>query len=137
FDVTFITADALKPPVQGQKEIRGNKISFKTHKSLTKKEAWDLFVTFLDTAGFSVIPHTDPNIYRIVSAGPTAQKSPLPTFIGVDYTTLPDTDDLIRYLYFIENSTVDTIEGVLSRIISNPSVLIMLKEHKGFILTDK
>lgn len=137
FEVTFISADAIKPPAQGQKEIKGNKISFKTHRPLTKQEAWNLFVTFLDTAGFAVIPHPDPKIYRIVTTGPATLKSPLPTFIGVDYKTLPDTDDVIRYVYFLENTTTDTIEAIIKPLISNQSGIIMLKEHKGFILIDK
>src|SRR2546426_5574225 len=35
---------------KGGKAIKGNKISFKTNKPLTKAQAWDLFVTFLDIA---------------------------------------------------------------------------------------
>ena len=68
----------------------------------------------------------------------TARKSPLPTFIGVDYKTLPDTDELIRYVYFLENASTETIIEIINPLRSNSSQgLIELKEHKGFILTDK
>src|SRR5205807_2633970 len=96
FEVTFITDDALQPLPQGKKSIKGNKISFKTHVPLSKKGAWNLFLSFLDLAGFAVIPHTDPKMFRITSIE-AARKSPLPSYIGVDYTTLPDSDEIIRY----------------------------------------
>src|SRR5205814_753643 len=55
FEVTFISDDALQPLPQGKKTMKGNKISFKTHAPLSKKEAWNLFLSFLDIAGFAVI----------------------------------------------------------------------------------
>ncbi|HSC24913.1 MAG TPA: hypothetical protein VLB80_01690 [Candidatus Babeliales bacterium] len=136
-ECTFITDDALSPLPQGKKTIKNIKISFKTHQALSKSETWNLFVTFLDIAGFSIIPQADPKIFRITSIE-TARKSPLPTFIGVDPSTLPDTDELIRYVYFLENASTDTIVDIIGPLRSSSSQgLIALKEHKGFILTDK
>lgn len=137
FEVTFLSDDALQPLPQGKKAIKNNKISFKTHNPLSKKEAWNLFITFLDIAGFAIIPQANPKVFRI-STIDTARKSPLPTFIGVDYSTLPDTDELIRYVYFLENASVDTIMEIVNPLRSPSSQgLIALREHKGFILTDK
>lgn len=137
FEITLITDDAIAPLPQGKKAIKNNKISFKTNQPLSKKETWNLFVTFLDLAGFAVIPQADPKVFRITSIE-AARRAPLPTFIGVDYTTLPDTDELIRYVYFLENASSDTIMGIINPLRSSSSQgLIELKEHKGFILTDK
>lgn len=137
FEVTFITDDALTPLPQGKKAIKNNKISFKTHTPLSKQQAWNLFVTFLDIAGFAVTPQADKKVFRITTIE-AARKSPLPTFIGVDYTTLPDTDELIRYVYFLENASLDTIMEIVTPLRSSSSQgLIALREHKGFILTDK
>lgn len=137
FEITFITDDALAPMPQGKKPIKSNKISFKTNQPLSKKQTWNLFITFLDIAGFTVIPQADPKIFRIVSIE-AARKSPLPTFIGVNPATLPDTDEMIRYVYFLENASTDTIIGIISPLRSSSSQgLVELKEHKGFILTDK
>lgn len=139
FEITFISDDAISPDPVGKKvtKIKNNKISFKTHKPLSKKEAWNLFVTFLDIAGFAIIPQANPKIFRI-STIENARKSPLPTFIGVDPSTLPDTDELIRYVYFLENASTATIMEIIGPLRSSSSQgLIELKEHKGFILTDK
>ena len=137
FELTFISDDAIVGPQPAKKTVKNNKISFKTHKPLSKKEAWNLFVTFLDIAGFAINPQADPKVFRITTIE-TARKSPLPTFIGVDYSTLPDTDELIRYVYFLENASIDTILEIVNPLRSSSSQgLIALREHKGFILTDK
>lgn len=137
FELTFLTDDALSPLPQGKKAIKNNKISFKTNNPLTKRGAWKLFVTFLDLSGFAIIPQADPKVFRITTID-TAKKAALPTFIGVDYTLLPDTDELIRYVYFLENASTETIVGIINPLRSSSSQgLIELKEHKGFILTDK
>lgn len=137
FEVTFLSDDALQPVPQGKKVIKNNKISFKSNIPLSKKEAWNLFVTFLDIAGFAIIPQANPKIYRITTID-NARRSALPTFIGVDYSTLPDTDELIRYVYFLENAPVATIIEIINPLRSTSSQgLIALQEHKGFILTDK
>lgn len=137
FEVTFITDDALSPLPQGKKAIKNNKISFRTNQPLSKKEAWNLFVTFLDIAGFALNPQADPKVFRITTIE-AARKSPLPTFIGIDSSLLSDTDELIRYVYFLENASTDTIIDVINPLRSSSSQgLIALKEHKGFILTDK
>jgi len=136
FEVTFIPDDAIQPLVQGRKQIKGNKISFKTQQPLTKKEAWNLFVTFLEIAGFALVPQPDPRMYRI-STIPTARKSPISAFIGVDYNELPENDEIIRYVYFVQNSSIDAIKNIIDPLRSSASSLVMLKEHKAFILTDK
>jgi general secretion pathway protein D len=137
FEITLITDDAINPLPQGKKAIKNNKISFKTNQPLSKKETWNLFVTFLDLAGFAVTPQADPKVFRITTIE-SARKAALPTFIGVDPATLPDTDELIRYVYFLENASPDTIMGIVNPLRSGSSQgLIELKEHKGFILTDK
>ncbi len=137
FEITFISDDAISPLPQGKKSIKNNKISFKTNNPLSKKETWNLFVTFIDIAGFAITPQADPKIFRITTIE-SARKAPLPTFIGVDYKLLPDNDELIRYVYFLENASVDTIMEIVGPLRSSSSQgLIALREHKGFILTDK
>lgn len=136
YNITFIADDNIIPLAPGGKPIKGYKISFKTQKPLTKSEAWNLFITFLDLAGFAIVPEADPSMYRI-TAIPNARKSPVPVYIGVDPSTLPDNDQIIRYVYFIENSSVDTIKGVVDSLRSSISSLTILQEIKAFILTDK
>lgn len=136
YNITFITDDILTPLGPGGKDIHGNKITFKTNEPLSKKEAWNLFVTFLDIAGLALVPQANPNTYRI-TALINAKKSAIPAFIGTKYENLPDNDEMIRYVYFIQNSTVDTIKGITDSLRSPSSTLVILQELKAFMITGK
>lgn len=136
FDVIFITDDAIDPLTPGAKSLKGNKISFKTHKALTKKAAWNIFLTFLDLVGFALVPEATPGIYRVVTAL-QAQKSPVPTYIGIDSRKLPDNDQVIRYVYFIENARIDTIESIVNSLKSTNAHGKILSEIRALVITDR
>lgn len=136
FDVVFIVDDAIEPLPQGGKVLKGNKISFKTQKPLSRQEAWNLFVTFLDLAGFALTPEGQPRMYHI-KAVDQAIKSPLPSYIGVHPDQLPDSDEMIRYIYFIKNSKTETIKGIVESFKSTGASLIALNDLRAFVLTDK
>ncbi len=142
FDVTFISDEAIDPLPKGTsdsptKALKGNKITFKTSSPVTRQQAWNLFITFLSVAGFGIVQQPDPTIYRIEAIKAT-QKAPLPTFIGVNYETLPETDELIRYLYFIENATIESMLDIVKSLQSSAAAApIFLKDQKAFLLTDK
>lgn len=134
YNITFITDDIISPA--NGKGIKGSKISFRTEKPLSKKEAWGLFQTFLDTAGFALVPQAEPATFRIVKTE-AARKSAIPAFIGVKSETLPDTDQLIRYLYFVQNISVKMLDPLIAELRSSASAFVALQEINGFILTDK
>lgn len=137
YNVTFITDDIITPLANGNKALKGNKLSFKTHKPLTKKDGWNLFLTFLDIAGFAIVPDADPKIFRVTTVH-KAQRAAIPSFIGVDSATLPDSDQMIRYVYFIENINPEMLKGIVDQMLSTsagPS--FALRELKALILTDK
>lgn len=136
FDITFIADDSIIPMLHGAKSVRGNKISFKTQRTLSKREAWNLFLTFLDIAGFTAIAEGNPRIRRIVTVE-AARKSPLPAYIGVSANTLPDNDEMVRFVYFVENTSLDTLRTVVDSLRSPNSSLVVLQELKAFVLTDK
>lgn len=138
FQVTFITDEAITPLSPTGKAIKGNKISFKTQEPLTTKQAWNLFLNFLDLASLSVVPTADPKIYKIVGTD-VAFRSAIPAYIGVDPTLLPENDDIIRYVYFLENSALDAIKSILEALRNQtaPVPPIYLQDSKAFILTDR
>lgn len=136
YGITFITDDILDPLPKDGKTIKGNKISFKTHKPLTKKQAWNLFVTFLDIAGFNIVPMPEPKMYRIQKFQ-SVLKAAIRSYIGVDPESLPEDEEIIRYVYFIENSTVEAITPIINSLKGAGAELVALREHRAFILTDK
>lgn len=136
YGVTFIPDDAINPMSPNGKAVKGNKISFRTEKPLSKKQAWHLFQTFLDVAGLSLVPLADPSTFRIVKTE-AARKAAIPTFIGVKAETLPDSDQIVRYLYFVQNTSVRMLEPIINELRSPASAFIPLQEMNAFILTDK
>ncbi len=136
FNVTFVTDDIINPLPQGAAATTGSKISFRTQKSMTKKQAWNMFLSFLDIAGFAVVPEKSPRRYRIVALQ-KALKAAEPVYIGVDPVTLPDNDQIIRFVYFVENGNMAVIQSVVNKLRSSTSDLVSLGDAKAFILTDK
>lgn len=136
YDVTFLTDDMISPLPEKAKAIKGNKISFKTNQPLTRKAAWNIFLTFLEIAGFALTKESKPNIYRVVSID-VAKKSPLPAYIGTKPQSLPKNDQIIRYVYFVQNSSLDTIDPIVNALRSNISSYAVLKDLQAFMLTDK
>lgn len=136
FDLTFIADDSITPMLQGAKSVRGNKISFKTQRTLSKREAWNLFITFLDISGFTVIAGPNPKVRRIVTIE-NARKSPLPAYIGVPASALPDNDEMVRFVYFVDNAALETLRTIIDSLRSPNSSLIVLQELKAFVITDK
>ncbi len=107
------------PKGAGGVEVAANKITFKTNEPLTKQRAWDLFLTFLDVSGYALTQQATPNMYRIKPTQ-NAYTSTLRTFIGTSLDDLPDSDEIIRFMYFIENSDVDTLEPIVKSL-KNPT----------------
>lgn len=137
FNVTFISDDMIEPLPAETRTIRGNKISFKTNKPLSKQEAWNAFIALMDVAKFNVMPYdATSTIYKIVSTE-KAKKEALRSFIDVRSDLLPSNDEVIRYVYFVENANLDTLIPVIDGLRSTSSDRIILKNHKAFVLTDK
>lgn len=137
YDVTFIPDDIINPINQagGGVATAGNKISFRTHKGMTKKQAWDVFLKLLYISGFTVVPDTDRR-YRVVSIA-KGLRSPVPAYIGTDYQKLPNNDQIIHYVYFVENGNIAVIQSIVNKLRSSASDLLVLNDAKAFILTDK
>lgn len=143
FRIKFIMDDDIQPLPQGAKSIMGAKISFRTHKPLSRRDAWNLFVAFLDMAGFTPVPGPGPRIYKLMAsqdprAPQGASRSPLPLFIGVDPELVPNNDTRVRYVYFVVNTSLEVIKNVVASMqsVSAPS-LIPLPELNAVIITDK
>lgn len=142
YQLTFILDDQIKPLPQGGKSVLGTKISFKTHHPLSKKQAWNIFVTFLDMAGLAPSPTPGAGVFHIASIDPksplSVYKGPLPLYIGVDESLLPDNDTRIRYVYFVENTSLDIIKNVVESMKSATSPnLVAFPELRAFVITDR
>ncbi len=142
FGLTFILNDAIQPlPADTKGSVMGSRITFTSYKSLNKKQAWDLFIQFLDIAGLAAVA-IDETTYRITTSDPksprAAQRNPLPTYFNVELSELPDNDSLIRYVYFVENASPEIISSVVVNLCSSiAGAVILVPEIKALVITDK
>lgn len=141
FKIAFILDDDIKPTSPNSLQVQGNKITFKTQVPLSAKEIWDIAQTFLSMANLAIVPSNIPRTYRITIAAadankPSANKEPLPTFIGVDYTLLPDSGK-VRYVYLVENTDVQTIKSIIEAMRGpNSAPPIAIEPMRAIIITD-
>lgn len=138
FKINFLSGDALTPPGPGK--IAGNLITYKTHTAITKREVWDLFLKFLDLFNVTLVPmhYLDghPVAFNIVPAD-AANQSPLPVFIGVKWQELPENDTKIRYVYFIENSQLATLNAIAQDFKSKTGIVQPFEDLNALIFSDK
>ena len=92
-----------------------SKVTIRIEDKLSLDEAWNLLITILDIAGFSLIPKE--NTFSIVKKSPNTSKEPLPIYIGTKPDDLPDTDTYIRYLYYLTNIKVKELEKELEPVL--------------------
>ena len=106
-NVIFPPADTLKVTVT---------INF--DKKMTLSQAWEVLNTLLDIAGFFIVPQG--SLIRIVKSGKEISREPMPTYIGTNPNDLPNTDQPIRYLYYLANIKVaDTSENEIIGILKD------------------
>ncbi|NBX78708.1 hypothetical protein EBQ93_05050, partial [bacterium] len=78
-----------------------HKISFDAGKKITFKDAWELLIHFLDVDGFQLVPQEN-DLFKVVQKS-TVSGEMLPLYIDVHHKTLPNTKQIIRYLYYFNN----------------------------------
>jgi len=142
-NITFILDDYIEPVrADGLQPLAGTKITFKSTVPLSLRQAWEIGLTFIEMAGFSIIPATQPRTYRVTASASrdkaSANREPLPTFIGIDPELLPDTDAKIRYVYFAENAELATVTQIVETMKSGSSgPIIEVAPLRAVIVTDK
>lgn len=135
FNIKFLCDDALQGPGLDTRTLDETKVNFKTYKSLTKRQAWDLFNNFLKIANWAVVPTADKTIFRITALN-KASRSPLPTYINCELEYLPDNETMIRYVYQLANSSADQMKQFLDKLKGQNTVIDTYQELKAIIITD-
>ncbi len=134
-NIKFVTEDIIST-AKDAKGLSGHKITFRTNKVLTKKESWDLFITFLHMAGLDMIPMMQAGFYKIVPFSKASGEA-VPTYIGVDVAMLPDNDMLVRYVYFARNIDPIKIQPILAPMQAGSAKLQIFSELRAMIFLDR
>jgi general secretion pathway protein D len=94
------------------------KVTFALAEKIGVEEAWKMLHTLLDIAGYTMMPRG--NMYEIVKNNPNISREALPLYIGVNAEKLPDTDQRIRYIYYLSNIKVsDAQDSETTAILQN------------------
>lgn len=136
FNITFLPDDAVDPILSGNGTLKGHKVSFKTNKALSRQEAWDVFVRLLDIAGLTIVPGSTSSLYRITSVT-AANKDALPLYIGIDRNKIPTNAEKIRYVYFVKNNSLATIQSIVSSLASTTAKVDSFPDLDALIICDK
>jgi len=127
-------AEIKKLNVIPDKGLEGAKVSLTIRQPLTIDEAWEVFLTVLETSGFSIVKVGE--VHKII---PKDKKltEPLPSYFNVPIEQLPDSDITIRYVVFLTNIQVGDIQQLLESMLSTPNSIIPQPDMNAFIITDK
>ncbi len=116
------------------KETAGARISLSMRKPMTPDEAWNLFFTIIESAGFTVVK-AGP-IYKVVRQD-VKKTEPLPAYINVATKDLPDSDLTIRFVTILQNIATSDVEQLMRGMLGAGGDLIVQPNLNGFIITDK
>ena len=136
FKVTFLPDDAITPLIAGALPLNGHKITFKTNKPLSRQEAWGVFLKLLDLAGLTIVPGPTPQFYRITSVT-GANQEPLPTYFDTHLKDIPDNAAKIRYIYFVKNNSLTTIQNLVTALASQTAKILTFPDLNALIIIDK
>jgi general secretion pathway protein D len=78
-----------------------SKVTLNLEEPLSIDEAWNALETILDIAGYSLIPRG--SMYAIVKNSKVITKEALPLYIGTEPSKIPQTDERIRFMYYLSN----------------------------------
>ncbi len=127
-------AELKKLNVIPDKSMEGSKISLTIREPLSVEGAWNVFLTVLEMAGFSIVEAG--GLHRVVPKDKKIMQ-PLPAYVNVPYEQLPDNDLTIRYVLFLTNIQAETIQPLLESMLSTPNSIHAQKDMNAFIITDK
>ena len=111
-------------------------------------QAWNLLQTFMELSGFSLIRKND-NLYEIETAlgpnGATATRDLLPLYVDTKPSLLPNSDERIRYLYFLSNLKVpsapdresNSITKVLKELLTKDATVLYDTNLNGILMVDR
>ncbi len=142
FKVIFITDDAIQPVSAQGKSLYGSKINFTSNTPLSKKDAWNVLITLLELTGVTLQPGSMNGVYKVVTLAKDSpqfyNRGPLPTFIGIDESMLPDSDMRIRFVYQIKNTSAESTFNLIKHIQSPASPdPIFIKEMNAILFVDR
>ena len=104
------------------KDLDGINVTLSTCNALTLTQAWDVMLTLMDANNFSLV--SVGSMYRVVPAAEVgAQPLPTHTSNNMPPDSLPETSNVIRYTYFLQNMKTDAAKSILGKMIDEKNII--------------
>lgn len=118
-----------------------SKLTYHLPEKISLKELWELLLVSLHTLGY--MTHQQGDMITI-SAYPNikeAARQPLTLYHDVPPRDLPETDQMIRYIYHLRNLNLNVssagIKNILDGVLSKTPSYQLLTQTNAIIITDK
>ncbi len=131
--INFV-AQLTKINVIPTKDTQGAKVSLNMRTDLNKKEVWEVFLTVIEMAGFTI--NKSGNVFKVLRQD-AKKTEPLPAYINVPAKSLPNSDQSIRFVTFLKNIQANDVEGLLKGMIGPGGDVLRQDIVNGFVITDK
>ncbi len=128
-------AEQKKINIIPRPELDGINVTLTTRDALTLDRAWDILLTLLEMNNFTIIDVD--GLYRIIPKTANKQE-PLPSYSSATGTMpkdLPESDLVVRYIYFLKNIKSETVQSILSTMMEG--TIQVNKDLDACILTAK
>ncbi|MFH1831917.1 MAG: hypothetical protein ABH827_03895 [bacterium] len=129
-------AEQKKINILPHKDLDNCKVTLATRNPLTLERAWNVLLTLLEMNNFSIVKVD--NLFRVVSNKESGMQ-PLPIYsskTGTDSDNLPDSDLIVRYIYFCKNTKPEMAQDILSKLLEDGAVQIN-QDLQAVILKEK
>ena len=129
-------AERKKINLVPHKDLEAQKVSLSTRKPLTLNRAWDILLTLLEMNGFSIVQVN--NLHRIV-ANKDNGVEPLPYYTSqiTAPEDLPDSDLVVRYMYFFKNIKPEIAQDILKTMLDGDKSVQPIKDLQAVIIKEK
>lgn len=124
---------------QADFEIK-EKVSLKYPEPFSLDEAWKLVLTLLDLSDYTVLPKSTG--LQISKKNADSLREPVQLFVNTALNDVPDTDNIIRYLYFFSNIKVPVesdaeLHVALRELLSTTGTFKVDQTANGVLVQDK
>ncbi len=130
-------AEQKKINVLPQSDLDEQKVSLTTREPLSLDRAWNVLLTLLEINGFSIIKVGD--LYRVISNKDNGRE-PLPSYSsrkGTEPEDLPDSDLVVRYIYFFKNMQAEVAQSILSTMLEGDGAVQVNQDLQVCIMKEK
>jgi len=119
------------------KDLANATISLHNYKPLTLGQAWNMLPTLLEINNFTM--NKVGNLYRIVNSKDSG-KEPLKIYssaTGTMPSMLPETDQMIRYIYFLRNIKVEIANSILANMFADRGAVEINRDLDVLFIKEK